>query len=83
MYFYIRRKLSLAQSHQKFQLLGRQRLGGSQFENSPGKKLVRLPSQQISQAWMAPVSNPSYWGGLGRRIAIWDQPRAKRDPSEK
>jgi hypothetical protein len=32
-------------------VLGRHTLGGSQFVVSPGKKLVRFPSQQINQAW--------------------------------
>jgi hypothetical protein len=43
------------------QLLGRQKSGASRFKASPGKKIVRLLSQQISKAWWCIPMVPARW----------------------
>jgi hypothetical protein len=46
--------------------------GGSQFETSLGKikKLDTPSSQQIKQSVVVSNCNPSYAGGIGRRITV-------------
>jgi hypothetical protein len=48
----------------------KQSSGGFQFEASPGKKSVILPSQQINQVWWCMSANPAVQEAVGRRIMI-------------
>jgi hypothetical protein len=51
------------------QLLGRQRLGGSLFEASPGEKLMR-PHLNKQEEMVVHTCNLSYMVGIGRRITV-------------
>jgi hypothetical protein len=51
------------------QLLGRQRLGGLQFKVCPDKKLVD-PISTIKLSVVEYIYDPSYWGGVKRRIVV-------------
>jgi hypothetical protein len=60
--------------HLSSQLLRRQRLGRSQFKDSSGKK-VNLSTNK--PGIVAHICNPSYVGGIDRRITVHCQLRAK------
>jgi hypothetical protein len=50
------------------QLLGGQRLGGSRFKASPGKKVSEIPCQRLDM--VGHTHNPSDVGGIGKRIKV-------------
>jgi hypothetical protein len=66
----------------KLELPGRWRLGGSQFQASPGRKLGRPCFNQ----WLILVAcayQPSYVGSITRKIKVQAIPGIKQDPMSK
>jgi hypothetical protein len=52
-------------------------LGGSQFSASLGKKVTNTPVSTNKPGIGVHACNPSYSGGIGRRITVQGQPQAK------
>jgi hypothetical protein len=64
-----------------FQLLRRQGSEGLYFKGTQGKKFLRplCPISTNKPGMVVHICNPSYTGGIDRRIAIQDWPLAKSE----